>query len=55
MHIDWGSYGPLTYVELDKNANLTVINNQLKDFIHRKAADQKSKTFLYPMSQMAFV
>ncbi len=49
--IDWGSYGPLTYVELDKNANLTTINAQLKDFIHRKASDQKSKTFLYPMSQ----
>ena len=49
--IDWGSYGPLTYVELNKNANLTAINNQLKDFIHRKVSDQKSKTFLYPMSQ----
>ncbi|HMC87337.1 MAG TPA: ABC transporter permease, partial [Chitinophagaceae bacterium] len=49
--IDWGSYGPLTYVELDKNANLTAVNNQLKDFIHRKVSDQKSKTFLYPMSQ----
>jgi len=49
--IDWGSYGPLTYVELDKNANLKAVNNQLKDFIHRKVSDQKSKTFLYPMSQ----
>ncbi|HEV8284512.1 MAG TPA: ABC transporter permease [Chitinophagaceae bacterium] len=47
--VEWGSYGPLTYVELDKNANLTIINNQLKDFIHRKAADQKSETFLFPM------
>ena len=45
----WNSYGPLTYVELDKNANLYVINKQLKDFIHRKAADQKSETFLFPM------
>lgn len=49
--IDWGSYGPLTYVELDKNANLKAVNNQLKDFIHRKVSDQKSTTFLYPMSQ----
>jgi len=45
----WNSYGPLTYVELDKNANLSVINKQLKNFIHRKAADQKSETFLFPM------
>jgi putative ABC transport system permease protein len=49
--IDWGSYGPLTFVELNKNANLAVVNNQLKDFIHRKVSTQKSKTFLYPMSQ----
>jgi predicted permease len=47
----WDSYGPLTYVELDKNANLSAINAQLKDFIHRRASDQTSKTFLYPMSQ----
>ena len=47
----WDSYGPFTYVELDKNADLNAINKQLKDFIHRKSADQKSKTFLYPMSQ----
>ena len=47
----WDSYGPFTYVELDKNANLDDVNRQLKDFIHRKAPDQKSKTFLYPMSQ----
>ncbi len=46
---DWGSYGPVTYVELEKSANLTAINDQLKNFIHRKAADQKSETFLFPM------
>ena len=49
--IDWGSYGPLTFVELDKNANLAAVNTQLKNFIHKKAAEQKSETFLYPMSQ----
>jgi len=49
--LDWGSYGPLTYVELDKNANLAVINNQLKNFIHQKSSDQKSEAFLFPMSQ----
>jgi putative ABC transport system permease protein len=47
--IDWGSYGPLTFVELDKKANLALINSQLKDFIHRKVTDQKSETFLFPM------
>ena len=46
---DWGSYGPVTYVELDKNANLAAINNQLKDFIHRKSSTEKSQTFLFPM------
>ena len=49
--IDWGSYGPLTYVQLDNNASLATINTQLKDFIHRKVASQTSKTFLFPMSQ----
>ena len=47
--VDWGSYGPLTFVELTNNANLTAINNQLKDFIQRKKADQKKETFLFPM------
>jgi len=49
--LDWGSYGPFTYLELDKNANVTAINNQLKDFIHPKSSDQKSEAFLFPMSQ----
>jgi putative ABC transport system permease protein len=47
---DWGSYGPFTYVELDAHANLTAVNVQLRDFIHRKSADQKTTTFLYPMN-----
>ena len=50
--IEWGSYGPFTFVELDKNANLSTVNKQLKDFIHRKAADQNSKTFLFPMKDL---
>jgi ABC-type antimicrobial peptide transport system permease subunit len=48
---DWASYGPFTYVELDKNANFSAINAQLKDFIHRKTPNQTTTTFLYPMSQ----
>ncbi len=47
--IDWSSYGPITYVELAQNADLSVINNQLKNFIHRKVTDQKTTTFLFPM------
>ncbi len=46
---DWGSYGPVTYVELDKNANLAAINSQLKDFIHQKSSTEKSQTFLFQM------
>ncbi|PSR54100.1 acetylornithine deacetylase [Adhaeribacter arboris] len=49
--MDWSGYGPFTYVELDKTANLTTINNQLKDFIPQRAPDQTSQTFLYPMAQ----
>mgnify|MGYP000900627325 CR=1 FL=1 len=45
----WSSYGPCTYVELDNNANLAVINNQLKNFIQKKYPDEKSETFLFPM------
>ena len=46
---DWGSYGPYTYVELDEHANVARVNELLRDFIHRKRADQTTKTFLYPM------
>lgn len=49
--MDWRSYGPLTYVELTENANLTNINRQLQDFIRRRASDQKCQPFLYPLSQ----
>jgi putative ABC transport system permease protein len=47
--VEWGSYGPLTYVELDKNANVEAINKQVKGFIQQKASDQKSEAFLFPM------
>jgi putative ABC transport system permease protein len=51
---DWMSYGPFTYVELDKSAKVGEINTQLRDFVHRKTAAEKnlpfqSQTFLYPM------
>ena len=47
--VEWNSYGPLTYVELDKEAGLETINLPLKDFTRRKSADSKSETFLFPM------
>ena len=46
---DWGSYGPMTFVELSKNANVDAVNAALKDFIHKKSPDQKTTTFLFPM------
>lgn len=48
--VDWGSFGPFTYVELEANANLTTVNKQLKGFITHKKADQKALSFLFPMS-----
>ena len=36
-------------MELDENSNLAAINNQLKNCVHQKAADQKTTTFLFPM------
>jgi putative ABC transport system permease protein len=48
--LDWGSYGPYTYVELDAKADVTAINKQLKDFIHGKRSDQNKTAFLFPMS-----
>jgi putative ABC transport system permease protein len=50
--VAWNSYGPLTFVELNKNTNLSTVNAQLKDFIHRKASNQTRKIFLYPLSQL---
>ncbi|HUB62049.1 MAG TPA: ABC transporter permease, partial [Puia sp.] len=43
---EWRSYGPFTYVELDQHADVGKIDAQLKNFITRKAADQKNETFL---------
>jgi len=47
----WNSYGPITYVELEADANIIAIGNQLKDFIHRHDASQRSSAFLFPMSR----
>jgi predicted permease len=46
---NWGAYGPFTYIELDKNADVGAINAQLKGFIHRKMPVEKGQAFLFPM------
>jgi putative ABC transport system permease protein len=45
----WGSYGPLTYIELDPKANVVAINKQLKNYIHEKDSREKNTAFLFPM------
>lgn len=47
--LDWGSYGPFTYVELNVNANPVAVNKQVRDLIHRKNPDQKSQLSLFAM------
>jgi putative ABC transport system permease protein len=47
---NWGSYGPFTYVELDRNADPAGINRQLKDYIHHKDPKEKNTALLFPMS-----
>lgn len=48
--LSWDSYGPYTYIELDPNVSETIVNQQLKNFIHDKEASQQSEAFLFPMS-----
>jgi putative ABC transport system permease protein len=45
----WHSYGPLTYVELEPNADVNAINTKLYNFIHQKEVTQTTTAFLYPM------
>jgi putative ABC transport system permease protein len=46
----WNSFGPFTYVELEPNANLGLINSKLHTIIHEKEATQKNTAFLFQMS-----
>ncbi|MDM8176912.1 ABC transporter permease [Olivibacter sp. 47] len=48
---EWDSYGPFTYVELDKNADFAAVNNQLRHYIKQKAPAEKSEVFLFPMEK----
>ena len=47
---NWQGYGPFTYVELDAKADVAVINQKIKTFIHQKSADQQSSIFLFAMN-----
>ncbi|HTE23931.1 ABC transporter permease [Flavitalea sp.] len=49
--VDWGSYGPITYVELENSINVEDVNSLLKGFIKQKASDQKAEAFLFPMAK----
>ncbi|RYF92410.1 MAG: FtsX-like permease family protein [Chitinophagaceae bacterium] len=49
---DWSSYGPVTFAELEKSADLSAINSRLKAFILSKAADQKKEAFLFPVTDL---
>ncbi|HTE13247.1 MAG TPA: ABC transporter permease, partial [Chitinophagaceae bacterium] len=48
--LNWESFGPFTYVELEAKASAAAINNKLKNFIYKKAPVEKSEVFLFPMS-----
>ena len=49
--IDWGSYGPYTYVELSPSADKKTINKLLYDYIHKKNAKQEVNSFLFSMNE----
>lgn len=49
----WASNGVTTYVELEANANVTVVNKQLYDYVGRKQEGATSKMLLYPMTRWA--
>jgi predicted permease len=47
--LEWGSYGPFTYVELDDKSSLASVNKQLLGYFHQKDPGQTSQAFLFPM------
>ena len=48
--LSWNSYGPHTYVELNKSTNVSLVNKQLYNYIHQKDPSQTTHAFLFPMS-----
>jgi len=47
---DWGSNSPLTYVELSPNADVTAINNKLRNYLKTKNPDAIQQAFLFSMN-----
>ncbi len=45
----WGSYGPLTYVELDARTDPAAVDKLLHDYIRQKDPTQLVHAFLFPM------
>ncbi|HTD98238.1 MAG TPA: ABC transporter permease [Mucilaginibacter sp.] len=46
----WGANWARTYVELEPSANVTVVNQKLKDYIHSKAEHNTTVCFLFAMN-----
>ncbi len=45
----WDGYGPYTYVELGKEADIASINKNIKQLIQKKKPGEQSEIFLFPM------
>ncbi len=48
---DWGNNALQTYVELEPNANVTAVNQQIEGFIQTKNAELIPRLFLFGMDQ----
>lgn len=47
---NWGSYGPLTYVELNPSTSPASINKKLYNYIHQKDPTQTTNAFLFSIN-----
>ena len=49
--LHWGNFGSSTFIVLKDGVDLATVNQKIKDFIKRKAADAKVTLFLAPFSE----
>ena len=49
--LHWGNFGSSTFIVLKEGVDVTTVNQKIKDFIKRKAADAKVTLFLAPFSE----
>jgi predicted permease len=47
---NWGHYSPMTMVELTPGASVAAIDNQLRDFVIKRAKGSIAHGFLFPMA-----